>query len=89
MFLEDVGSFLLPSARLAAWIWARPKRQDTCTGLKPDVMRTGVREDIVRQGEGRALAALTLASSWPHPRGREGLESTAFHNLAQAVLVQA
>lgn len=45
-----------------------------------------MRED---KGEGRALAALTLASSWPHPRGREGLESTAFHNLAQAVLVQA
>lgn len=86
MFLEDVGSFLLPSARLAARIWARPRSQDTCTGLKPDAMRTGMRED---KGEGRALAALTLASSWPHPRGREGLESTAFHNLAQAVLVQA
>lgn len=33
------------------------------------------------KGEGRALAALILASSWPHLR-EEGLESTECHNLA-------
>jgi hypothetical protein len=39
MFLEDAGSFLLPSARLAVQIWARPKSQDTCAGLKPGATR--------------------------------------------------
>lgn len=49
MFLEDARSFLLTSARLATQIWARPEKQDTCTGLKPGARRPEVED----KGEGR------------------------------------
>lgn len=60
MFLEDAGSFLLSFASLAAQNWARSESPVHMYGVKPCTTRPGVEG----KGEGRALAAPILASSW-------------------------
>lgn len=77
MFLEDAGSFLLPSARLAVQIWAIPKSPGHMYKVEARYHKAG------SGGQGKILV-----SSWPRPR-EEGLESTECHDLAQAALAQA